>query len=92
MSKLPAVSGAAAVQAFSKAGFVVTRVTGSHYIMKRDGHRFILTVPVHSNRNLKPGTLRALIRAAGLSVDEFRQLLLRRALAGNVRARLGEDR
>ena len=34
-----------------------------------------VTVPVHSSRDLKPGTLRSIIRQAGLTVEEFTQLL-----------------
>jgi predicted RNA binding protein YcfA (HicA-like mRNA interferase family) len=32
-------------------------------------------VPVHGNRDLKPGTIRSIIRQSGLSVSEFRDLL-----------------
>ena len=39
--------------------------------MSKPGHRFILTVPVHGSKPIKPGTLRSLIRNAGISVDEF---------------------
>jgi predicted RNA binding protein YcfA (HicA-like mRNA interferase family) len=75
MPKLPSVTGQEAIAAFEKAGFVVDRVSGSHHIMRRDGHPFVLTVPVHGNRNLKRGTLRSLIRAAGLTVEQFIELL-----------------
>jgi predicted RNA binding protein YcfA (HicA-like mRNA interferase family) len=34
-----------------------------------------VTVPVHAARDLKPGTLRSIIRQAGLSVDDFVELL-----------------
>jgi predicted RNA binding protein YcfA (HicA-like mRNA interferase family) len=34
-----------------------------------------VTVPVHLGRDLKPGTLRTIIRQAGVKVDEFRELL-----------------
>ncbi len=34
-----------------------------------------VTVPVHSGRDLKPGTLRSIIKQAGLSLEEFRALL-----------------
>jgi len=43
--------------------------------MKREGHRFLLSVPVHGRQNIKPGTLRALIGDAGLTKDEFVALL-----------------
>jgi predicted RNA binding protein YcfA (HicA-like mRNA interferase family) len=76
MSELPAISGKDALKAFEAAGFRVVRVSkSSHHIMKKDGHRFLLTVPVHGNKTLKPGTMRGLIRTAGLTVGEFVALL-----------------
>jgi len=75
MPKLPRVSGGEAVRAFEKAGFHVDRITGSHHILKRDGHPFNLSVPVHGNKSLPSGTLRALIRDSGLTVEEFIALL-----------------
>lgn len=71
MPRLPAITGRQAIEAFQTFGFVVDRVHGSHHLMKRPGHRFALSVPVHSNQTVPPGTLRSLIRAAGLSVAEF---------------------
>ncbi|MFW6163041.1 MAG: type II toxin-antitoxin system HicA family toxin [Planctomycetota bacterium] len=73
MPKLPVVSGAKAVRAFEKAGWRVDRQRGSHVILLKSGHIASLSVPQH--KELAPGTLRALIRGAGLTVDEFRALL-----------------
>lgn len=75
MSDLPTVSGKKAVAAFEKAEFCVVRISASHHIMKKAEHRHLLSVPVHGNKDVKPGTLRGLIRAAGLTVDEFIELL-----------------
>ncbi len=75
MSSLPSVTSAAAVKAFEKLGFHVARTKGSHKILKKEGHAALLTVPVHSGKNLKPGTLKGLIRAADISADEFVKLL-----------------
>ena len=75
MAKLPVVRGAEAVRAFKRTGFLLDRVEGSHHILKKPGHRFALSVPVHGNRQVKPGTLRRLIAAAGLTVEEFCALL-----------------
>ncbi len=74
MSRLPAVSGQDAVRAFAKLGYGVDHQTGSHIILRQQQppHRR-LTVPDH--RELAKGTLRALIRQAGLTVDTFRELL-----------------
>lgn len=75
MSKLPSISGMQAVTAFKRHGFLVCRKTSSHHIMKRAGHRFVLSVPVHAGKDLPPGTLRSLIRAAGLTVEQFLEAL-----------------
>ncbi len=72
MSKLPVCSGADAVRAFRRMGYELDHQTGSHMILRRaDGRR--LTVPNH--RELAKGTLRALIREAGLTKDEFEALV-----------------
>lgn len=69
MAALPSVSGERTVRAFQKAGWVKDRQRGSHVILIKPGHAASLSVPQH--REVAPGTLRALIRAAGMSVDEF---------------------
>ena len=73
MARLPAVSGRQAVAAFQRAGFEVRRQRGSHVIMAKAGVPQTLSVPDHSE--LKPGTLRALIRKAGVTVEEFWRLV-----------------
>jgi predicted RNA binding protein YcfA (HicA-like mRNA interferase family) len=73
MSKLPRVSGRECAAALKKRGFQFKRQHGSHIILRRDEPFAQLVVPDHDE--LDRGTLRALIRQAGLSVDEFVQLL-----------------
>ena len=73
MARLPTVSGRQAVAAFERAGFEVKRQRGSHVILVKAGITATLSVPDH--RQLKPGTLRALIRKAELTVDEFVELV-----------------
>lgn len=74
MCELPTVTGLEAIRAFEKDGFVEVRIKGSHHILKKKGHRFLLSVPVHGNRTLKPGTLKGLIRGAGMTVERFVEL------------------
>ena len=52
------------------------RVVGSHHVMvfSGDATRTVI-VPVHSSPDLKPGTLRSIIRQAGFSLEEFKALL-----------------
>jgi predicted RNA binding protein YcfA (HicA-like mRNA interferase family) len=73
MVKLPVVSGVEAVRAFQRDGWRVDRQKGSHVVLLKTGHVASLSVPQHPE--LAPGTLRALIRAAGLSVEESAALL-----------------
>jgi predicted RNA binding protein YcfA (HicA-like mRNA interferase family) len=73
MSKLPVVSGAECIKALGKVEFVVNRQRGSHVILVRDEPRTTISVPYHDS--LDRGTLRSIIRQAGLSVDEFILLL-----------------
>jgi len=73
VSKLPVVSGAECVKALGKAGFVVYRQRGSHITLVRRTPPAQTTVPNH--KELDRGTLRAIIRQAGLTVDEFIALI-----------------
>jgi predicted RNA binding protein YcfA (HicA-like mRNA interferase family) len=76
MSELPAITGKQAIKAFEAVGFSVVRISkSSHHILKKPNHRHLLTVPVHGSSTLKAGLLRAQIRTAGLTVDEFVALL-----------------
>jgi predicted RNA binding protein YcfA (HicA-like mRNA interferase family) len=73
MSGLPRISGRECVKALSKAGFYLKRQEGSHMVLRRDNPFGQLVVPDH--KELDRGTLRAIIRQSGLSVDEFIKLL-----------------
>jgi predicted RNA binding protein YcfA (HicA-like mRNA interferase family) len=72
--KLPEVSGSEAIKAFRKIGYEIDEQHGSHVILRHaePPHRR-LSVPNH--KDLAKGTLRALIREAGLTVEEFARLL-----------------
>ena len=72
MSRLPVCSGSDAVRAFGKLGYEVDHQTGSHLILRNPAGRR-LSVPNH--RELAKGTLRALIREAGLTKEQFTELL-----------------
>lgn len=71
--KLPSdIKGADAVKALRRLGFTSDHQTGSHHIMRAADGR-IVVVPMH--RTIKQGTLRALIRQAGVSVETFVEAL-----------------
>lgn len=73
MSKLPIISGQECIKVLRKAGFHVLRQRGSHIILRRVEPFAEVVVPNHDE--LDKGTLRAIIRQVGLSVDEFIELL-----------------
>ena len=74
MSKPPSNSGRDAIRAFERVGYEQDRQRGSHVVLRhRDPPHRRLVVPEH--RTIAKGTLRALIREAGLTVDEFIELL-----------------
>ncbi len=73
MSKLPSITGRTCLMALQKVGFSLKRKQGSHMILRRDAPFAQVVVPDH--KELDRGTLRAIIRQAGLSVDEFISLL-----------------
>ena len=74
MSKLPSISGREIVKAMSKLGYEFDRQRGSHIILRQTAapHRR-LTVPDH--REVAKGTLRSIMREAGVTVDELKGLL-----------------
>lgn len=73
MGKLSNISGKEAAKAFGRAGWQTMGQVGSHLVMTKQGERANLSIPQH--KELSVGTLRSLIRAAGMPVDEFLALL-----------------
>jgi predicted RNA binding protein YcfA (HicA-like mRNA interferase family) len=73
MNKLPRISGRICLKALNKAGFSLRRQHGSHMILRRDEPFAQLVVPDH--KELDRGTLRAIIRQADLTVEQFIKLL-----------------
>ena len=69
--KLPRVGGESPLRALKRLGFEEQRQKGSHVHLKRetDGRR--LTVPIHKGRTIPPGTLRAILRDAEITIDEL---------------------
>jgi len=61
------------IAALKRAGFSVRRQKGSHIVMRRDGPFAQVVVPAH--RALDTGTLGSIVAAAGLTPDEFMDLL-----------------
>ena len=73
MGKLASISGKEAVKVFEKLGWKIRGQVGSHVVMTRENAKVNLSIPQH--KELATGTLRKLIRHAGITVDEFLELL-----------------
>lgn len=70
MPPVPAVRGDKLVRALQRAGFTLTRVSGSHHRLRHPDGRST-TVPVHPGKDVPKGTLRAILQDTGLTVDEL---------------------
>jgi predicted RNA binding protein YcfA (HicA-like mRNA interferase family) len=68
MARLPVLSGQEVARTFQALGWTVAR-SGNHIILVKEGHSATLSVPDH--KEVAKGTLRRLIRDAGLTVAEF---------------------
>jgi len=74
MTKLPVVSGREVMKALRKIGYEIDHQKGSHMILRNINPPYRrLTVPDH--KEIAKGTLRAIIRQAGLTVEKFIELL-----------------
>jgi len=73
VGKLGNISGKEAAKAFQRAGWQPIGQVGSHLVLVKSGVKANLSVPQH--KELSTGTLRALIRSAGMTIDEFLALL-----------------
>jgi predicted RNA binding protein YcfA (HicA-like mRNA interferase family) len=71
MPKLPRVSGAEALKALQRLGFVKVRQSGSHVVVRRGSKGCV--IPMHPE--LKVGTLAGLLRQAEVAPEEFTEAL-----------------
>lgn len=75
MPKLPRVSGADVIRALARLGFVQVRQRGSHVVLKRSNANGVRGCVVPMHPELATGTLRGVLKQAGVSVEEFTQQL-----------------
>lgn len=73
--KLPVVSGEKVIKVLLKSGFVKVRQRGSHIRLEKIASDDIIKVTVPLHDPLKKGTLSRIIKEAGLTNDEFVNLL-----------------
>jgi predicted RNA binding protein YcfA (HicA-like mRNA interferase family) len=63
---MKSVSGKTLCKIIERKGWMLKRVTGSHHIYIKQGVDAILSIPVHGNRDLPIGTLKSIMKDAGL--------------------------
>ncbi len=68
---MKAVSGKALCKIVERNGWTLKRVSGSHHIYAQEGISVILSIPVHSNRDLPAGTLKSIMNNAGLTEEDL---------------------
>jgi len=74
MPRLPTVKPRQVVRALERVGFEIDHQTGSHVILWRASDNRRVVVPWH-NRDLGRGLTLRIIKSAGLTRDEFIELL-----------------
>jgi len=75
MAELPALTSRKVVSALKRAGFVEDRQRGSHLLLFHPDTKARTVVPIHAGRTIKKPLLRAILRDARLTVDQFLGLL-----------------
>ncbi|MCZ7401323.1 MAG: type II toxin-antitoxin system HicA family toxin [Candidatus Methanoperedens sp.] len=73
--KLPVISGKEALKALERAGFVVVRQRGSHVRIKKVTSDSVINITIPLHETLDRGTLKGILRNAGLTAEEFVDLL-----------------
>jgi len=75
LPKLPVLSGRAVCRILAAYDFAEVRQKGSHVVMQKKLADSTVTIPVPDHKELKPGTLRSIIRQSGLTVEDFIKVL-----------------
>jgi len=73
-NKSPRVTATEVIKALERAGFSLTRQSGSHKIYKNKGGKRV-TVPYHARKTIHPKVLKNILRDADLTVEKFKELL-----------------
>ena len=68
---MKSISGKALCKIVEQHGWILKRVTGSHHIYAKKGVNIILSIPVHGNRDLPTGTLKRILKDAGLTEKDL---------------------
>ena len=73
--KLPVISGKEALKALERAGFVIVRQRGSHVRIKKVTSESVIKITIPLHETLDRGTLKGILRNAGITSEEFVDLL-----------------
>ncbi|MBE9170461.1 type II toxin-antitoxin system HicA family toxin [Pleurocapsales cyanobacterium LEGE 06147] len=65
------ISGKMLCKIVERNGWELKRITGSHHIYFKEGVDAILSIPVHSNRDLPRGTLKSIMKDAELTEEDL---------------------
>lgn len=71
MVRPPSVSGQDVIDALSRLGFRVARQRGSHVVLRKDTESGAVGCSVPAHRELAPGTLRGILKQAGVSLEDL---------------------
>lgn len=74
-ANLPVISGIEVIKRLKRAGFVATRQKGSHVRLEKSTREETIKITVPLHKELKKGTLKRIIKDAGLTDDEFLELM-----------------
>jgi predicted RNA binding protein YcfA (HicA-like mRNA interferase family) len=75
MPRLPRVTGAELVRALQRLGWAIVVQRGSHAQLRHRERGGRVTVPVHAGKVLGPGLMQAILKQAGVTLDELRRVL-----------------
>lgn len=70
-SHFPSIKPRQLIKILQDKGFEERRVTGSHHIFRNPATGQIVPVPIHGNKDIKKGTLRSILKMAGISFQEL---------------------
>ncbi len=75
VGRLPRATGPEVIRALKRGGWVEIRTTGGHAHLKHPTRGQLVTVGTHAGEIIPPGTLKSIVRQAGLTADELKDLL-----------------
>jgi len=75
MPNIPIISGNKLIKTLIKKGFILKRINGSHHILIHNENHITVSIPVHKGKTLGKGITLAIIKDAGLTVEEFLKLI-----------------